>query len=95
MQLHQIEEYLSTFTKSNCLIPVCRGADIECCDKDNYTPLLMAASSGHTAVVELLLKRRANLKAKDTQEKTAIYLAAEENSIDTLKVQLIVFRHLL
>ena len=64
----------------------CRGADIECLDKDNYTPLLVAASEGHTNVVQLLLNRGANLKAKDTQDKTAIFLAAEENSIDTLRV---------
>jgi len=51
--------------------------------------LLIAASSGHTAVVELLLQRGANLKAKNTQDKTAIFLAAEENSIDTLRVCLI------
>ena len=65
----------------------CRGADIECLDKDNYTPLLIAASTGHTAVVELLLKQGANLKAKNTQDKTAIFLAAEENSINTLRVR--------
>ena len=65
----------------------CRGADIECLDKDNYTPLLIAASTGHTAVVKLLLKRGANLNAKNTQDKTAIFLAAEENSIDTLRVR--------
>lgn len=63
-----------------------RGADIECLDKDNYTPLLIAASSGHTAIVQLLLQKGANLKAKNTHDKTAIYLAAEENSIDTLRV---------
>ena len=64
----------------------CRGADIECLDKDNYTPLLVAAGEGHTNVVQLLLNRGANLKAKDTQDKTAIFLAAEENCIDTLRV---------
>ena len=64
----------------------CRGADIECVDKDNYTPLLLAASEGHTHVVQLLLEKGANLKKKDTQEKTAIFVAAEENCVDTLKV---------
>lgn len=64
----------------------CRGADIECPDKDSYTPLLTAALLGHTAVVKLLLKRGANLKAKNKEEETAIHLAAEENSIATLKV---------
>ena len=64
----------------------CRGADIECLDKDNYTPLLIAASTGHTAVVKLLLKRGANLEAKNKQDKTAIFLATEENRTDTLRV---------
>ena len=64
----------------------CRGADIECLDKDNYTPLLIAASTGHTAVVKLLLERGANLEAKNKQDKTAIFLATEENRTDTLRV---------
>ena len=64
----------------------CRGADIECLDKDNYTPLLIAASRGHTTVVELLLKRHAKLRVHNTQDRTAIFLAAEENSISTLRV---------
>ena len=64
----------------------CRGADIECLDKDKYTPLLIAASRGHTAVVELLLRRDAKLRVRNTQDRTALFLAAEDNSIDTLGV---------
>ena len=63
-----------------------RGADIDCFDKDNYTPLLVAASEGHTAVVTLLLDKGANLKVTERHDKTAIFLAAEENRVDTLKV---------
>ena len=55
-------------------------------DKDNFTPLLVAASEGHTHVVTLLLEKGANLKAKERHDKTAIFLAAEENRVDTLKV---------
>jgi len=47
---------------------------------------LVAASEGHTSVVTLLLEKGANLKATDTHDKTAIFLAAEENRVDTLKV---------
>ena len=68
------------------MVVFCRGADIECKDKDSYTPLLSAAFSGHAAVVDLLLKRGANLKAKSEEGETAIFLASEENSIHTLKV---------
>lgn len=63
-----------------------RGADIDCFDKDNYTPLLVAASEGHTAVVTLLLQKGANLKVTERHDKTAIFLAAEENRVDTLRV---------
>lgn len=63
-----------------------RGADIDCLDKDNYTPLLVAASEGHKQVVTLLLEKGANLKATDRHDKTAIFLAAEENRVDILKV---------
>ena len=63
-----------------------RGADIECLDKDKYTPLLTAASTGHTDVVKLLLERGANLGVQNTQNRTALLLAVEERSIDTLKV---------
>ena len=64
-----------------------RGADIDCRDKDKYTPLLTASSEGHQGVVAMLLERGANLYAKNTHEKTAIFVGAEENSIDTLKVR--------
>ena len=64
----------------------CRGADIECLDKDKYTPLLIAARRGHTTVVKLLLERGAKLRVRNTQDRTAIFLAAQENSIDTLRV---------
>lgn len=46
---------------------------------------MVAASEGHTAVVTLLLAKGANLKATNTHDKTAIFLAAEENRVDSLK----------
>ena len=63
-----------------------RRADIECLDKDKYTPLLTAASAGHTDVVKLLLERGANVGVQNTQNRNALHLAVEERSIDTLKV---------
>lgn len=63
-----------------------RGADIECLDKNKYTPLLTAASTGHTDVVKVLLERGANLGVQNTQNRNALHLAVEKRSIDTLKV---------
>lgn len=72
--------------KSNSLYSD-RGANIESCDKNNFTPLLSAACEGHTLVVTGLLKRGANQKAEDIHNKTAIFMAAEENCVETLKVK--------
>lgn len=84
--LSDASAYTKRRIKNNCTVSFCRGADIDCFDKDNYTPLLVAASEGHTGVVKLLLEKGANLKATDMRDKTAIFLAAEENRVDTLKV---------
>ena len=84
--LSDTSAYTKRHIKNNCTFSFCRGADIDCFDKDNYTPLLVAASEGHTGVVKLLLEKGANLKAIDRHDKTAIFLAAEENRVDTLKV---------
>lgn len=84
--LSDASAYTKRRIKNNCTFSFCRGADIDCFDKDNYTPLLVAASEGHTGVVKLLLEKGANLKATDMRDKTAIFLAAEENRVDTLKV---------
>ena len=63
-----------------------RGADIESRNKENLTPLLMAAAEGHTQLVKILLENGASMKSTDIYEKTAIFTAAEENNVDTLKV---------
>ena len=63
-----------------------RGADIDARDKDNFTPLLVSAMEGHTQIVQLLLEKGANLHARDIKDRTAIYMAAEENCQETLKV---------
>ena len=65
----------------------CRGARINRCDKDNYTPLLLAATYGHVPTVELLLQKGADYTAVDKYDKTAIYLAAEENKLAVLEVR--------
>ena len=63
-----------------------RGANIESRDKDNYTPLLVAVAQGNKEATDALLVRNANVRVKDSSDKTAIYIAAEENCLDILKV---------
>ena len=63
------------------------GARIERRDKDNFTPLLIAASNGHSATISVLLKYGANIRAVDKHEKSSIYWAAQENEVQALKAR--------
>lgn len=63
-----------------------RGADVEGKDRDNFTPLLLAACYGHAKAVELLLNHDADIMAEDKNERTALFLAAEEDRVEVLKV---------
>lgn len=64
-----------------------RGAQIERRDKDNFTPLLLAACYGHSNTIKMLLKSGADLSATDKHGKTAIFWSSEENKQDALKVR--------
>ena len=64
-----------------------RGADIEVKDRDNFTPLLLAACYGHAKAVELLISSGADILAEDKNERTALFLAAEEDRLEVLKVR--------
>ena len=55
-------------------------------DKDNFTPLLMAASWGHAAIIKTLLQRRADYNAVEKNDKTAIFLCAEDDNLEALQV---------
>ena len=68
-----------------------RGAHINRRDKDNYTPLLLAATYGNVDTVEMLLQKGADYTAVDKYDKTAIFMAAEENKYKVLEVNLIAF----
>lgn len=63
-----------------------READIERRDEENYTPLLLASVYGRAPTVELLIQKEADITAVDKNDKTAIFLAAEENQMSALQV---------
>lgn len=63
-----------------------READIERRDEENYTPLLLASVYGHAPTVDLLIQKEADITAVDKNDKTAIFLAAEENQLTALEV---------
>lgn len=56
-------------------------------DQDNSTPIVIAASNGNRETVETLLKRGADLCITDSSEKSSLYWAAEENSVEVLRVK--------
>ena len=63
-----------------------READIERKDEENYTSLLLASVYGHAATVDLLIQKGADTSAVDKNDKTAIFLASEENQLSCLEV---------
>ena len=65
---------------------VSRGAKIDKHDKDNFTPLLIAACNGHADTIKTLLSHGADLFAVDKNDKTAIFWAAEEDNVEALQV---------
>ena len=66
---------------------VCRGAFIECRDKDKDTPLLIAAGKNHLETIKSLLSHGADIGAKDSNDETPIYRAASEGCIEALEVR--------
>ena len=64
-----------------------RGANIEARDKDNYTPLLVAVAQGNELSVSALLEHDADIRVKESSDKSAIFIAAQENCVDVLQVR--------
>jgi uncharacterized protein len=54
------------------------GHDVkDATDQNGVTPLMLAAINGHTSIVELLLKRRADVHLKDLSGSMAAHHAAK------------------
>ena len=84
-----IEESNSTFP-----LHVHSGADMDAVDQDSCTPLLLAATFGRTAAFQDLMESQASLYAADKDRKSCVFLAAEHNHIDILRVWLLQFIYL-
>ena len=63
-----------------------RGAHIDCRDKDNETPLMMAVRKNNVETVQLLIARHADITVKDAKDKTCLYVAAQEDCEDVFMV---------
>jgi len=57
-------------------------------DKDGYTALLIAATYGHADTIHILLRRGADYEAVEKNDKTAVYLACEEDNAEALSVSI-------
>jgi ankyrin repeat protein len=57
-------------------------------DDDGWTPLFFGASSGHEAIVQLLLQKGADLESKDETGGTPLFQAAENGHEAVVKLLL-------
>ena len=55
-------------------------------DKDNFSPLLIAACNGHAETIKTLLRNGAKLFDVDKNDKSALFWAAEEDHVEALEV---------
>lgn len=56
-------------------------------DNDMRTPLLLAVMHSHVEATKALLKHSADVTVVDVNNKTAVYLASENNNLKILKVR--------
>lgn len=61
------------------------GARLDCNDKDNYTPLMLAVKKGQDEIVQFLVDQGASVYVKDmSDDMNVLHLAIKENKDDTL-----------
>lgn len=70
------------------IVPLCGTLDLDARNMEGRTPLLSAASEGEKDAVVLLLKSRANISARENENRTALHLAVGAESLETVKVLL-------
>lgn len=60
-------------------------AEVDIRNNRQQTPLLLAVSQGHVAVIELLVKEKANINVQDEDGDTCLHLALMRQSVATEK----------
>ena len=63
-----------------------RKANIEAQNNDSYTPLLTAVAQGKKQSMEVLMDKGAAVEVFDREGKSIVYLAAQYNHVNILKV---------
>ena len=80
----------ATTGNCKCIELLLNGSDLEAKGQNSRTPIMLAAVNGHLAAVEFLQERKASIKAKDVEGRTALHLAVSrghDKLVDRLLVQ--------
>ena len=65
-----------------------RGADLDTCDIQGVTPLMIAAKKGHKNVVALLVGAEAKLDIQDKDDHTLFHICAAYGQPEIIKVRI-------
>ena len=60
--------------------------DVNLQDRSGDTNLILASKYGHTSIVDLLLRRHADLDTRGKESKTALYNAVEKNHTEVARL---------
>ena len=64
------------------------GADVDSPDVYGWTPLLYAAKTGATGLIQMFLDLNANIDHQDQTGNTALLIAAGKGQVDAVKILL-------